>query len=72
VLVCPDKKRPDENKDKASLGYDEQVGRHSQGLLCPAHVRMQKGRDSCATHILIVADVEPCIAFIWQALLTRW
>jgi hypothetical protein len=33
VLVCPDKKRPDENKDKASLGYDEQVCRHSQGHL---------------------------------------
>lgn len=25
VLVCPDKKRPDENKDKASFGYNKQV-----------------------------------------------
>lgn len=32
VLVCPDKKQPEENKDKASLGYDEQVRHHRRWL----------------------------------------
>ncbi len=26
VLVCPDKKRPEENKDKSLLAYGTQVG----------------------------------------------
>lgn len=26
VLVCPDKRRPEENKDKVLLGYTAQVG----------------------------------------------
>ncbi|WIA08896.1 hypothetical protein OEZ85_008316 [Tetradesmus obliquus] len=33
VLVCPDKKQPEENKDKASLGYDEQVDAWAAGCL---------------------------------------
>jgi hypothetical protein len=57
VLVCPDKKRPDENKGKASLGYDEQVCKHCQNHLCPAcPVCDRELRD---------APAMPCMRSVW-------
>jgi hypothetical protein len=50
VLVCPDKKRPEENKDKASLGYDEQVRQHCQAAAQVQLGWMHQQGQSCLVH----------------------